>query len=274
MTAMQIIHPAAGAVTPFSFDGADVHVLTINGDPWFVAKDVAELLGYSNPLDAVAKHCKAIVKDGFAIRDSIGRMQKTPIIPERDLYRLVIKSKLPGAERFENWVVSDVLPSIRKSGSYSAAPAIPQSLPEALRLAADLAEQNTALTQANHEQAAKIGALENLFKEGISVAQFCKCLNGVNVQQVGRFLEMRSWLYNESRTGTRWRVGNYARDRFMTEHQHLVSPHGKEPFMSFSPILLRKGAARLYDLYLKGLLPMKVTWDGEFTHDKALSGGD
>lgn len=95
-----------------------MRVVKIDGEPWFVAKDVAELLGYSNPLDAIAKHCKSVSKDGFAIRDSIGRMQKTPIIPERDVYRLVMRSKLPAAERFEEWVVGTVLPAIRKDGAY------------------------------------------------------------------------------------------------------------------------------------------------------------
>ena len=100
--------------------------------------------------------------------------------------------------------------------------------------------------------------------------QFCKGLNGVNVMQVGKFLEGRNWLYNESKSGLRFRVASYARDKYMTEHQHEVTPHGKEPFVSFTPVLLKKGAVRLYDLYLAGELPMKKTWDGLFTHDKAL----
>jgi hypothetical protein len=121
-------------------------------------------------------------------------------------------------------------------------------------------------------QATKIHSLENLFKEGMTHTQFCKGLNGVNVMQVGKFLEGRSWLYNESKSGLRLRVASYARDKYMTEHQHEVTPHGKEPFVSFTPVLLKKGAVRLYNLYLAGELPMKKTWDGLFTHDKALRG--
>jgi prophage antirepressor-like protein len=86
------------------------------GDWWFVAKDVCKVLGYTNSRDAIAKHCKAV--DDVAIRDAIGREQKTTIIPERDLYRLIMRSKLPAAEKFENWVVSEVLPSVRKHGVY------------------------------------------------------------------------------------------------------------------------------------------------------------
>lgn len=146
------------------------------------------------------------------------------------------------------------------------------SYAEALRLYADQIEQTQVLRVENHQQATKIHSLENLFKEGMTHTQFCKGLNGVNVMQVGKYLEARSWLYNESKSGLRHRVGAYARDKYMTEHQHEVTPHGKDPFISYTPILLKKGAARLYDLYLAGELPMKKTWDGLFTHDKAMRG--
>lgn len=153
-----------------------------------------------------------------------------------------------------------------------SAPAIPQTLPEALRLAADLAEQNVALLASNQKQAEKIGAMENLFHEGMTIPQFCKGLNGVNVMQVCSFLESRNWLFNESKSSTRWRTASYARDRYLTEHQTTIAPHGSDPFTAFTPVLLKKGAARLYGLYLNNELPMKKTWDGLFTHDKALQG--
>ena len=141
---------------------------------------------------------------------------------------------------------------------------------EILQIAMESEKARLMLTAQVEQQATKIHSLENLFKEGMTHTQFCKGLNGVNVMQVGNYLESRSWLYNESKSGTRHRVGSYARDKYMTEHQVEVTPHGKEPFISYTPILLRKGAARLHDLYLAGELPMKKTWDGLFTHDKAL----
>lgn len=153
-----------------------------------------------------------------------------------------------------------------------APPVAMPSYAEALRLYADQIEQTAVLRVENHEQAVKIHSMENLFKEGMTHTQFCKGLNGVNVMQVGKYLETRNWLYNESKTGLRLRVASYARDKYMTEHQQEVTPHGKEPFISFTPVLLKKGAARLYDLYLAGELPMKKTWDGLYTHDKALRG--
>lgn len=141
-----------------------------------------------------------------------------------------------------------------------------------LQIAMESEKARLMLTAQVEQQATKIHSLENLFKEGMTHTQFCKGLNGVNVMQVGNYLEGRSWLYNESKTGTRHRVGSYARDKYMTEHQHEVTPHGKDPFISYTPVLLKKGAVRLYDLYLAGELPMKKNWDGLHTHDKAVRG--
>ncbi|WP_462382253.1 Rha family transcriptional regulator [Pseudomonas sp. Marseille-QA0892] len=143
---------------------------------------------------------------------------------------------------------------------------------EILEMAVESEKARLALSAQVEEQAVRIGALENLFKEGMTVPQFCKGLNGVNVMQVANYLEGRNWLFNESKSGIRWRVAAYARDKYLTEHQVEVTPHGKEPFISFTPVLLQKGAARLHELYLAGDLPMKKTWDGLFTHDKAFKG--
>ncbi|UOK36334.1 Rha family transcriptional regulator [Pseudomonas palleroniana] len=148
----------------------------------------------------------------------------------------------------------------------------PLSTIEILQIAMESEKARLMLTAQVEQQATKIHSLENLIKEGMTHTQFCKGLNGVNVMQVGNYLESRSWLYNESKSGNRHRVGSYARDKYMTEHQHEVTPHGKDPFISYTPVLLKKGAARLYDLYLAGELPMKKTWDGLFTHDKAVRG--
>jgi phage regulator Rha-like protein len=163
---------------------------------------------------------------------------------------------------------------IRRWHELEAQVAQPQKLStiEILQIAMESEKARLLLTAQVEQQATKIHSMENLFKEGMTHTQFCKGLNGVNVMQVGKFLEGRSWLYNESKSGLRMRVASYARDKYMTEHQHEVTPHGKEPFVSFTPVLLKKGAARLYDLYLAGELPMKKTWDGLFTHDKALKG--
>lgn len=106
-------------VVPFSFEGEDIRVVTVDNEPWFIAKDVAVMLGYADTDYAIRTHCKAV--QSWA-GESSGQVRTLKIIPERDIYRLVLKSKLPAALRFEEWVVGDLLPSVRKTGSYAPAP--------------------------------------------------------------------------------------------------------------------------------------------------------
>ena len=98
-----------------------VRVIVQGGEPWFVASDVAKALGYERPNDAVNVHCKKVNK--FSYGESPRGAQPYNIIPESDVYRLIMRSNLPNAERFQDWVVEEVLPSIRKTGNYSMAPA-------------------------------------------------------------------------------------------------------------------------------------------------------
>lgn len=95
-----------------------VRTTEVNGQPYFMASDVAKALGYTNPSRSAKDHCRNIVKR--CTTDSVGREQEALLIPESDIYRLIIKSKLPSAERFEKWVMEEVLPSIRKNGGYIA----------------------------------------------------------------------------------------------------------------------------------------------------------
>ena len=106
-------------IVSFDFEGAGVRGLSIDGEPWFVAKDIADVLGYANPQKAVRDHCKGARPVG--VNESFTLDPQTTIIPERDLYRLIMRSKLPAAERFEDWVVGEVLPAIRKTGRYDPA---------------------------------------------------------------------------------------------------------------------------------------------------------
>jgi prophage antirepressor-like protein len=90
-------------------------LLNENGEPWFVAKEVAVALGYKNSRGAIIEHCKG---GSEMLLPSKGGNQMTKVIPESDLYRLILRSKLPQAEAFQDWVTSEVLPSIRKYGIY------------------------------------------------------------------------------------------------------------------------------------------------------------
>ena len=96
-----------------------VRTMEINGEPWFVGKDVAAALGYERATKAISDRVDKEDIDEIPIQDSIGRMQKTPIINESGVYALIFGSKLPNAKKFKHWVTSEVLPTIRKTGSYS-----------------------------------------------------------------------------------------------------------------------------------------------------------
>lgn len=113
----------------FNFEENDVRTQVINDEPWFVGKDVADILGYTNPSKALRDHVDDEDK-GQNETFTPGGMQVMTIINESGLYSLVFKSQLPSAKRFKRWVTSEVLPTIRKTGSYQ----IPADPMDALRL--------------------------------------------------------------------------------------------------------------------------------------------
>ena len=99
-----------------------IRVLDIDGEPWFVGKDLTTALGYSNSRDAISKRVDVEdKKSGVAIHDSMGRNQNVVAINESGMYSLILSSKLPSAKKFKRWVTSEVLPAIRKTGIYSVA---------------------------------------------------------------------------------------------------------------------------------------------------------
>ncbi|WGM09569.1 antA/AntB antirepressor family protein [Arsenophonus nasoniae] len=147
---------------------------------------------------------------------------------------------------------------------------IPQTLPDALRLAAEMAEKVQHLSLVNKEQKTEIDCLKNLFQVGMTPVQFCKQLNGVNINQVNLFLESRHFLYDAEKDISKahvWRVHSYARDTYLTESPFIMTnDYGQR--QCYKIVLLKKGASWLYNQYLKSKLPMKKDWNGEFTHDK------
>lgn len=96
----------------------EVRAVTIDNEPWFVGKDVAKVLGYAKPENALATHVDEDDSLKQGITDSLGRTQNTTIINESGLYSLVLSSKLPTAKAFKRWITSEVIPSIRKNGGY------------------------------------------------------------------------------------------------------------------------------------------------------------
>lgn len=149
MKSLTAINSSQNAVMQkFSFRGSNIRTAIIDGEPWFVAKDVAEALGYANPNDAIKQHCKDGVAKRYPILDALGRTQEVRIIREPDLYRLIVGSTLPAAQKFEAWIFEEVLPTIRKTGGYTDM--IPKDLPTALRAYANEVEKNQKLLAENN----------------------------------------------------------------------------------------------------------------------------
>mgnify|MGYP004507857215 CR=1 FL=1 len=120
----------------------ELRTIEEDGKIMFVASDVAKMLGYTRPADAITAHCKGSVKRRLPTN---GGVQEMKVIPEGDVYRLITHSKLPAAEKFESWVFDDVLPSIRKTGSYTKPNAVPTEL-QLRRM--NVMEQNAAIRRA------------------------------------------------------------------------------------------------------------------------------
>ena len=129
----------------------EIRTIEIDGKPYFVANDVATALGYVNPRKAVNDHCKGVTKRDTPTSSGV---QSMSYINEGDLYRLIMKSKLPSAEKFESWVMDEVLPTIRKTGGYRK----PMSTAEQIKL---LALGNTELNERVSDVEKKIDSLEN-----------------------------------------------------------------------------------------------------------------
>ena len=131
-----------------------IRTMSIDGEPWFVANDVAKALGYTNPSKATNDHCKrSEVRWG---NDSLGRRTEFKVIPESDLYRLIAKSQLPEAEKFESWIFDEVLPTIRKHGAYATDDVIENILnnPDyGIRLLEKLKEEKQARVEAERKNA-------------------------------------------------------------------------------------------------------------------------
>ncbi|HAR7159705.1 TPA: ORF6C domain-containing protein [Staphylococcus aureus] len=124
------------ALQTFNFEELPVRTLEVDGEPYFIGKDVADILGYANGRDALSKHVDAEDKLTSQIATA-GQNRNVTIINESGLYSLIFSSKLENAKRFKRWVTSEVLPTLRKTGAYQ----VPSDPMQALRLMFEATEQ-------------------------------------------------------------------------------------------------------------------------------------
>ena len=138
----------------FEFQGKGIRTVVIDGNPYWVAKDIAEVLGYKDTVNAVKQHCRGVVKR-HPIVDALGRTQEARVIGEPDLYRLIAHSKLPAAVEFERWIFEEVLPQIRKTGKYEVQKT-PQTYIEALEALIIAEKEKQKLIENNTELEIKL----------------------------------------------------------------------------------------------------------------------
>lgn len=175
----------------FNFESNEVRTLLINNEPWFVGKDVAEVLGYKNTKDALIKHVdeedKEVLKSQNATFENIPNRGLT-VVNESGLYSLIIGSKLQSAKKFKHWVTSEVLPTLRKTGQYNMADSymIKDPIERAKRWIAE-EEERQALRIENAEMKPKALFAEAVTasKGSVSVGSLAKMItnSGVTIGQ-------------------------------------------------------------------------------------------
>lgn len=155
-------------LVPFTYEGATVRSVVLDGEPWFVARDICNVLGLPNLSMAMARLSDD--EKGVNRIDTLGGPQQMAVVSESGMYALVLRSDKPGAAAFRRWITTEVLPAIRKTGSYSTAPALTEdelihrALEVSARRVAELTERNVELEQKVEADAPKVEAYEQFME--------------------------------------------------------------------------------------------------------------
>lgn len=177
----------------FNFEQNEVRTILVNDEPYFVGKDVADVLGYSNPQKAIRDHVDLEDKtqnDSFTVNGTA-----VVLINESGLYSLILKSKLPSAKKFKRWVTSEVLPAIRKHGGYLTPEKVEEALlnPDTIiQLATQLKEERTGRLIAEQkiaEYEPKISYLDSILSstDSVTISQIAADY-GMSPQQMNKLL--------------------------------------------------------------------------------------
>ena len=207
-----------------------VRVVEHKGEPWFVASDVAKALGYANPQEATREHCKKVNKITQPSK-SLTSVKRPPtfinIIPESDVYRLVMRSNLPGAVEFQDWVCEEVIPTIRKSGGYLATK--PDDTPETILTRAVLIAQDTLKrVEAERDEAVRTKAWIGSRREASAMATAASAARRAKALEAqlglaGGYLAVKGvkWLpeiFDLTKGGTYSQIGKYLKRLSLTEN--------------------------------------------------------
>ena len=221
----------------------EIRTVVIDNEPWFVAKDITERLGYQNGRDALYKHVDEEDK-GVAKCDTLGGVQDLSVINESGLYSLILSSKLPEAKRFKHWVTSEVLPEIRKTGGYIA----PRSFAEALQLAADQARKMEELEKERQVLLPKAEFFDAVTdsKTAVSIGDAAKVLDaGIGQNKLFAWLRDRNILRGDNTPYQRYIDSGYFR---VVEQKYQVNG---ETRISIKTLVFQKGIDYIRKLLIK-----------------------
>lgn len=184
----------------FKFENKNVRTLQIDGEPWFVGKDVANVLGYRNGNRDVNRHVdeddKTVTKCGTS-----GGTQEMTVINESGLYSLILSSKLPSAKEFKHWITSEVLPQIRKTGKYAPKPLSREELLAKAVLEADtmIKEQKVLLEQKTKELEEKNNKLEEQKPKVIFAESVVASDSAILIRELAHLIKQNGFEIGEKR---------------------------------------------------------------------------
>ena len=240
-----------------------IRTIERGGEPWFVGKDVATILGYAKPLNALATHIDEDDSLKQGLTDNMGRMQETIFINESGLYSLVLSSKLPNAKKFKRWVTSEIIPSIRKHGAYMTPETLekvllsPDTLMQLAQNLKDEQEKRKELETKIEQDKPKV-----LFADAVATAQtsiligeLAKLLkqNGVDMGQNRLFEWMRQNGYLIRRQGSDYNMPTQrAMEQGLFEIKETTVVHADgHTHINKTPKVTGKGQAYFVTLFLK-----------------------
>lgn len=244
-------------ILKYTFEGtAEIRAAQIEGEPWFVGKDVALALGYKNTKDALARHVdQEDKKDGVVIPDPIGREQTPVLINESGLYSLILSSKLPTAKKFKRWVTSVVLPSIRKHGMFATEKTIDQMLenPDSMiKLLTELKKERARA--AKLEPKAKFCDMVLQNPSLVTVTVIAKDY-GMSAQAMNKLLKDLGVQYDQR--GVWFLYAKYQNKGWTQSATHMVMKKDGTEKAVVNTKWTQKGRLGLYELLKEhGLLPM------------------
>lgn len=255
----------------FVFDGSQIRTLTIDDEPYFVGKDVATILGYSNASKAVMNHVDEEDKrfEMLLVTDSQnGNLVKTAVINESGLYSLILGSKLPEAKRFKRWVTTEVLPAIRKHGAYATEDTIDRILGDpdfGIRLLQDLKTEREARKTLEMQNAIQTQQIAELQPKASYYDVVLNCKDLLSVSKIAKdFGKSGRWLNEflhekgiQFKQGSVWLLyQKYAAEGYT---QTKTDPYTGSDGMIHSKVRTcwtQKGRLFIYDLLKSnGILP-------------------